>query len=248
MKPSPQEVAEARDWLRRVMNFGLPIDAEPHHFNVLLAATAPTPEPGGDLVETLNRVFSIAAVGAMVGNCDTNEHGEPRAPVSSFDAGVRAVVARLAALGMGEAEKALPDVFWWEQTASMADAEGLTGAATMRACVAKIIAPVLAAMAERVRAAEAERDEALRLLAVRVEAWRLDEMVNIATTERARADALAARLARVEAIDAEEIDRVWYWKNARFDIVESEDSAERIVALIHERIADDESTREEHNR
>ncbi len=175
--PSPQGVAEARRVASLVTSRGNVALATPEAIKrtlaTFLAATAPV-EPSGDLVETLSRVFTLASVGAMLSNRNTDEHGEPRVPASAFDAGIRAVLTHLAALGMGEVGT-LPDEARLARMKAAADkaesdyaAEsfGIDGAASwipelapmLLQCVRQIrsVAPVFAAMAERVRGAEAE--------------------------------------------------------------------------------------------
>jgi hypothetical protein len=109
--------------------------------------------------------------------------------------GVRAILDHFAALGMGEAEKALPCVAQavcaYQSHGAVADELGIC--AVLVACEENI-APVFAAMAERARAAEAERDEAI---ASRNAKW--EAAKRLSANETARADTAEARLSAAQA-------------------------------------------------
>jgi len=184
------ERAKGRRWRRARLEELAPALAT--DVEQLLTTTKPPPEPSGDLVEQARKVFDVAALGALI--ADADEEGRLRFRASYVDAGIRAVISHLAALGMGE-------VTLWP---SGQDLQDITDEhATL--CVETLqhysdymranVAPILTAMAERVRAAEAARDDAI---ASRDAKW--EAATRLCAGETARANAAEARLARVRAL------------------------------------------------
>ncbi len=145
--PPPQEVAEARAHYERLLRVGaIPHDDQPL-LQALLAATAPV-EPNGNLVE---RVATMIR--------------EMRFAVGTPEDIARAILSHLAALGMGEARVALPSradlaTSIYERWSNAEESSGPWSDAERAAdvtldVIAARLAPILAAMAERVRAGDA---------------------------------------------------------------------------------------------
>jgi hypothetical protein len=200
MTSPSQELTEARAHVSYLLECDILTASDEKALRRLLSATEPTPEPSGDLVEQFDDVYCKAS------GAHTVAHGfgfEQR------EKGIRAVLSHLAVLGMGEMEKALPEVDAIASELRKHKPGAGVAAEVARDFIQASLAPVLAAMAERVRMAEAERDEHKEARRLAEEA--AHEATQDATSEafqrdaeKARADAAESRLARVRAVTAED--------------------------------------------